>query len=53
MIIKRNKSKEEFSTEKIEKALLSAFISCGYPNNTLNEDVESLQSRFYHNKLRQ
>lgn len=33
MIIKRNKSKEEFSTEKIEKALLSAFISCGYPNN--------------------
>lgn len=33
MIIKRNKSKEKFSTEKIEKALLSAFISCGYPNN--------------------
>lgn len=33
MIIKRNKSKEEFSTEKIEKALLSAFTSCGYPNN--------------------
>lgn len=33
MIIKRNKSKEEFSTEKIEKALLSAFMSCGYPNN--------------------
>ena len=33
MIIKRNKSKEEFSTEKIEKALLSAFISCDYPNN--------------------
>ena len=33
MIIKRNKTKEEFSTEKIEKALLSAFISCGYPNN--------------------
>lgn len=33
MIIKRNKSKEEFSTEKIEKALLSAFISCGYSNN--------------------
>ena len=33
MIIKRNKSKEEFSTEKIEKALLSAFISCRYPNN--------------------